>query len=116
MIDTTDKLNHLNWAKIERDQLYIIRCEDEYKTYTKEENDSLSAIDFKTYSLLMLKGRTNKGISEITKQLIESETDNYTLRIGIVLNDALSIEEWHIGLLAPVIPMDKKIELDIESR
>lgn len=114
--DATDKLDHLNWAGLEPHRLYIIRSVDEYKAYRKEESTPLPDIDFKTYSLLIVKGQVNRGISEITKLLIRSETDDYILRIGIILNDALSAEEWHVGIVAPRIRVDKKIELQIESR
>lgn len=116
MTDYTDKLTDLDWAGIESDRLYIIRSANEYKQYMKNESDPLPGIDFKKFSLLVVKGQVNKGISEITKQITLSETGDYRVKIGIVLNDALLIQDWHIGLLTPAIPQDKKIELQIEPQ
>lgn len=111
MIDYTEELTNWNWEKMEYDKLYVFRSIEQYTQYQKEEDSPLPEIDFNKKTLLVTKGKTNTGISEIEKKIIATDAEDYILYVKVTLNETLSISEYHIGILVSSIPANKEIEL-----
>jgi hypothetical protein len=72
-------------------------------------------VDFDKYSLLVVSGRATSGIDELTRQLTQTSSSEYVLKIDIKLNATREVPLWTVSVLAPKLPQDATIELVVSK-
>ena len=72
-------------------------------------------VDFDKYSLLVVSGRASSGIDELTRQLTQTSSGEYVLKIAIKLNATREAPLWVVSVLAPKLPQDATIELVVSK-
>jgi len=98
------------------DTVMIINSSKELNKYIScEDGSSIPPVDFSKYSLLLINGKTNREIDEITiKKLKQLSADAYTLKIEIVLIPAAIYEkfpQYTKALLVEKMSNESRVEL-----
>jgi len=94
-------------------ELIIINSDQELDNYITCLAGSYPEIDFLKYTLLLANGTTHKGISEISKHLLQLSIDKYKLNIKILLNDADVDESWDTALIVNKLKEESNVELNV---
>lgn len=78
----------------------FITSEKELKNLFKDDAKSIKSIDFKTYNLLYVQGKTSNGISSILSKCVSSE---HTIDVYVDIECLLTCEysNWNQGFLIP---------------
>jgi hypothetical protein len=80
-------------------------------------NSTPPTIDFTQYSLLLVCGNTDYAFSKISKRLEQFSLHEYTLDIGIYLNDTINAgntQEWCLAIAVPKIIQNIMIVLNLD--
>ena len=98
-----------------RNELIVINRDSELEEYLECTDGSYPAIDFSKHTLLLAKGYTFSGISEIAKSLQQLSANEYRLNVDITLNDATYAEGWNIALLISKLSEESTVELNLTN-
>jgi len=103
------------WQNLPYDEKVImINSSEELKKYITCTEDAYPAVDFSKHTLLLLSGKNNHSICEITaKKIQQFSSDKYELNIEITLNDAVGIEEWAAAFIVKKLKEGNNIELKV---
>jgi hypothetical protein len=87
------------WANLGYDStLIIINNQNDLEKYITSSKGTPPDIDFERQTLLLASGITLTGIHALSKT-ISKTIDMYTLKIDILLNEALVVEKWVVALI-----------------
>jgi hypothetical protein len=105
------------WANLKYDgkDAILINSKDELGKYAACTGDDISEIDFSTHSLIIASGGATSGITAISKQLKEVESNTYKFDMDITLNMTAEAPRWVAAILIPAIPQDAAISLNINQ-
>jgi hypothetical protein len=106
-----------NNANFNLDSVYIINSEPELLTFISCMGDSTPPVfDFTQYSLLLVCGNTDYAFSKISKRLEQLSLHEYTLDIGIYLNDTTNADntrEWCLAIAVPKVIQNTMVALNV---
>jgi hypothetical protein len=94
-------------------EVIVIRNKSELENYITPVDKEIPDIDFSAYSLLLASGGETYGITTISKQLKEIAPDEYNFDIDITLNLTAEAPRWVVAILAPAIPRNANILLNV---
>jgi hypothetical protein len=94
------------------DSIYVIRSVEELRTLVSCPETIAPVIDFDSYSLLFVHGRTLSGIAGITKYLQRTSATEYVLNVEITLNAASVVQPWNIAVLIRKLPQNVAVRLN----
>lgn len=100
------------WANIEFSKAIVINSNKELEEYIVC-TDGSPEIDFLNQTLLLARGTTTNGISDITKSLQQFSTDEYILNVRITVDMTMIAEGWFVVLVVEKISEDSDVELNV---
>lgn len=74
-----------------------------------------SEVDYSKYTLLIVRGHTQRGIHALNKQLIQTATSEYTLNIDIDILNTMAPDSWVVGIVVPKISQDAVVLLNVNK-
>jgi len=102
------------WKDIPFDKVTIINNEEELRSHLAGEG-IYPAIDFSKHSLLLAKGGTTFGVQDVDVKLFEYKTDIFSLDVTLFLTLAALPQGWQSATLAPKIPNDAIITMNVKQ-
>ena len=99
-----------------RSELTIINSNDELEKYIESTDGSgYPEIDFSIHALLLAKGFTFSGISDISRTLRQISANEYSLDVDIALDDTKVAEGWNIALLVDKLNDRSNVNLNLTN-
>lgn len=97
---------------IEENKAVFVESEEAFRQLFAEYKD-LPPIDFKKSKLMLVKGRSSYGISELKKQLVKTNC-GYELTVVVKMNLTTVITPWCIGYVLPKTEEMGEVNVTIE--
>jgi hypothetical protein len=103
------------WVNFDLDKVIIINSQSEMDNSITCTDGSYPEIDFSENTLLLAKGGTTNGVSEIISTVFKKSEQDYALNVTVHLDLTYVAQGWHIYILIPKISNLSKITLDVKQ-
>ena len=97
------------------DEVCIVNSEKQLKSHIVCEDIKLPKVNFAKHSLLLVKGSSSCGISDINVSLSKEEADKYIMGVTVFTNMSMEAPSWLISIITPKIKDTDIITLNVKQ-
>ena len=97
-------------------EVCIVNSEKQLKSHFVCDDINLPKVNFTKHSLLLVKGSSCSGISDIVVSLSKEDTDKYVMDVAVLTNMSMEAPTWLISIVTPKIKNTDIITLNVKQK